>query len=244
MKKLPLQTGLQITHLLLPLLLFLACVSWVEIVGLDMALADSIFAWSGHAWGWRDQWLTATLIHQGGRKLVGGMVITLLVLLVGSYCVPRLRRYRAGLWYVLATCLLSALVVNLLKEATHFPCPWDLQRYGGALPYRGAYFRRDTEVACFPAGHASAGYAWLGLYYFARRYFPQWRRLVLVAVLLLGTVFGVAQQVRGAHFLSHDVWSLAICWVVATVTQLLWPGDTGTKPARQQSPSSDVKLPC
>jgi len=28
-------------------------------------------------------------------------------------------------------------------------------------------------------------------------------------------VFGVSQQLRGAHFASHDVWTLTICWIVA-----------------------------
>ena len=28
-------------------------------------------------------------------------------------------------------------------------------------------------------------------------------------------LFGFSQQLRGAHFLSHDVWSAAICWLTA-----------------------------
>jgi membrane-associated PAP2 superfamily phosphatase len=27
--------------------------------------------------------------------------------------------------------------------------------------------------------------------------------------------FGIAQQFRGAHFLSHDLWTAMICWTVA-----------------------------
>ena len=29
--------------------------------------------------------------------------------------------------------------------------------------------------------------------------------------------FGGIQQLRGAHFLSHDLWTLGICWLVAVV---------------------------
>jgi membrane-associated PAP2 superfamily phosphatase len=31
----------------------------------------------------------------------------------------------------------------------------------------------------------------------------------------LGVIFGLAQQARGAHFLSHDLVSLGICWLCA-----------------------------
>ena len=37
----------------------------------------------------------------------------------------------------------------------------------------------------------------------------------IVPGLVDGTGFGVAQQLRGAHFLSHDLWTAAICWFTA-----------------------------
>ncbi|MNV84902.1 hypothetical protein D3C71_1788110 [compost metagenome] len=36
----------------------------------------------------------------------------------------------------------------------------------------------------------------------------------------MGLLFGFAQQLRGAHFLSHDVWTLAISWFVALALYL------------------------
>jgi len=30
-------------------------------------------------------------------------------------------------------------------------------------------------------------------------------------------VFGIGQELRGAHFLSHDLWSLAIAWTSASL---------------------------
>jgi membrane-associated PAP2 superfamily phosphatase len=37
---------------------------------------------------------------------------------------------------------------------------------------------------------------------------------VLSGVALLGAVFSVAQQSRGAHFLSHDLVSAMIAWLI------------------------------
>ena len=66
----------------------------------------------------------------------------------------------------------------------------------------------------------------------------QWHALTKVQrrtylhVLLLGLVFGIGQQLRGAHFVSHDVWTLGLCWFIATTLALWWrrsmPLTTGT----------------
>lgn len=39
--------------------------------------------------------------------------------------------------------------------------------------------------------------------------------------LLQNGVFGAAQQLRGAHFLSHDLWTLATCWTVSLLLFLV-----------------------
>jgi hypothetical protein len=40
-------------------------------------------------------------------------------------------------------------------------------------------------------------------------------RGALLAALALGLTFGFGQWARGAHFVSHDLWSAAICWFVS-----------------------------
>jgi membrane-associated PAP2 superfamily phosphatase len=74
---------------------------------------------------------------------------------------------------------------------------------------------------CFPAGHSSAGFAWVSLYFFALLARPAWRWRGLAVGLVAGGVFGLAQQLRGAHFLSHDLWTLATCWALSLGLYLL-----------------------
>jgi membrane-associated PAP2 superfamily phosphatase len=73
------------------------------------------------------------------------------------------------------------------------------------------------SAQCFPAGHASGGYAWLALYFFLLAVKPQWRGWGLAVGLGAGLVFGISQQLRGAHFISHDLAAIAICWTCAVV---------------------------
>ena len=74
---------------------------------------------------------------------------------------------------------------------------------------------------CFPAGHASAGFGFVAGYFAFARDAPRVARAWLVAALLAGLIFGLAQQVRGAHFMSHTLWTAWLCWCVGLAADRL-----------------------
>ena len=118
-----------------------------------------------------------------------------------------------------------------LPDASCFPCtcPACLRCRragvrGGLRDYVGLFATRPHGMprgVCFPAGHSSAGFAWVSLYFFALPVRPAWRWRGLAVGLVAGCVFGAAQQLRGAHFLSHDLWTLATCWTVSLLFLLV-----------------------
>lgn len=86
--------------------------------------------------------------------------------------------------------------------------------FGGNEPYIHILQPRPSYLPysqCFPAGHASVGYAWVALYYFLRHSRPHYRYAGLAAGLIGGAILGFTQQLRGAHFMSHDLTTLFIC---------------------------------
>jgi membrane-associated PAP2 superfamily phosphatase len=84
------------------------------------------------------------------------------------------------------------------------------------IPHWSHFLQPDGGSGrCFPAGHASAGFAFFGGYFAFRDDAPGIARLWLGAALLAGLLLGIAQQMRGAHFMSHTLWSGWICWSVA-----------------------------
>ncbi len=201
------------------LLTFVGVLLALQLGAVDLRVADSIYRHWGSEWVWRDAWLTRDVIHEGGRKLVGVMIGVVLALFAACWLTPAGQAYRKGMAYLVVSTLCAALLINGLKELTHIECPWDLTRYGGSQPYVGLFDLPSWSSrggACFPAGHASGGYAWFGLYYLALEYRPRWRWPVFGAVVLLGLVFGIGQLLRGAHFVSHDWWTAWLCWFVAT----------------------------
>ena len=66
--------------------------------------------------------------------------------------------------------------------------------------------------ALFPGGHASSGFALLVGYFIYRTTRPKRAYFFLLAALILGFAMGWAQMMRGAHFLSHTLWTGWIIW--------------------------------
>lgn len=185
---------------------------------LDLQMADEVYAWEGHRWALRSALLTESLLHRLGREM---SVAAWLILAAGwlwTWRRPQWRSARRPLGALLLSVLVSTATVAWIKSWSNMDCPWDLARYGGERAYIGLLaIRPDTmpHGGCFPAGHASAGYAWVALYFFFIAVRPAWRWQGLAAGLGLGLAFGISQQLRGAHFLSHDLWTFALCWIVA-----------------------------
>ena len=183
----------------------------------DLALTR-LFA-SARGFALRDSVWTATLLHDGGRLLAWALLVTLVVAALRA---PRGRSPalpgRAERWRWLGVMLLCLLVVPLLKRASTTSCPWDMAEFGGTARYvsHWAYGQFDGGPGhCFPSGHAVAAFAFFGLYFQWRDHDARRARRWLALVLGGGLLFGVAQLARGAHHISHTLWSAWVCWALS-----------------------------
>lgn len=199
-------------------MLYLAIILVIDYAGIDIWLAKAIFQFEGMSWELKHHWLTEGIIHKGGRLANNiGIVIVLAVSVYWHVSKASSDKREASrlLCLSLAT---SFICINYLKAITNIDCPWDLRMFGGDMPYIHLFADKPDSLPiakCFPAGHASAGYAWISLYYFFQRISPQWKIPGLLVGLIAGLIFGVGQQLRGAHFLSHDVTTLFLCGLIA-----------------------------
>lgn len=231
-----------------PLLAFvLATVLLIPLRG-DLWLADQLYAWEGHRWSLQQGFVTQHLIHVMGKRLSTLAWYCVALLLIASGSFPRLKAWRRPLFFLLLATALSTAAVGTLKLWTDMDCPWDLARYGGSRPFIDLFTTRPPllpRASCFPAGHASAGYAWVALYFFFLATWPRLRWLGLGVGLAVGLLFGFAQQLRGAHFLSHDLWTLAICWAIGLLLYacILVPGRTPATRSRTAALPGSAPLP-
>lgn len=215
--------------------LCIACLFSVVLMGMggDIALADALYRLQGGQWALRDAWLMSTVVHVWGRDMSAACWLAVAAAWGMTWRGAVSRKWRRPLAYLLVTALLSTVLVSALKQYTGVDCPWDLQRYGGERIALGLFEARPLAMgraACFPAGHASAGYGWVAVYFALSAVRPRWRFWGLGAALTAGAVFGFGQQLRGAHFLSHDLWTLTLSWLGAAMSARLWL--TRATPAR------------
>ena len=226
-------------HAVLPALAFLAMLAGIGLGHVDLLLGDWIYALGGHAWAWRDAFFTEDVVHVLGRNLSLTLWLAVLVTWLLALRQPGLRSLRRPLGYLLIATSASTLLVSFIKAWSNMDCPWDLVRYGGERPYVGLLSLRPVGLErgrCFPAGHASGGYAWLALYFFFGIVRPRWRWLGIALGAGLGLLFGLSQQLRGAHFLSHDVSTAAICWFTALgIYVAMWK-----RPPPESAPAGSV----
>lgn len=217
-------TRFYIVHAWIPLIAFAVLVLWSTVLGGDQWLADRIYAWQGGQWQLRHDFITEQLIHRIGRDVSTMAWLAVLAAWIVARTRPGWGTLRRPLACLLVSIAASTALVAWVKSWSNMDCPWDLVRYGGAREYVSLFAMRPLGMsrgACFPAGHASGGYAWLALYFFLWSVRPRWRWLGLAVGMVAGLTFGISQQLRGAHFLSHDLWTLAICWGSALAV-FLW----------------------
>lgn len=189
--------------------------------GWDLALAH-LFG-DARGFTWNRHWLLVDVLHAGARNLNLAMVVVL-AWMVWRPSGVLTRLSLAERITVLAGLTLALLAVGLLKRFSVTSCPWDLAEFGGRSLYLSHWVWTGSDGGpghCFPAGHASAGFAWFAVYFGLRRKAPGAARWAAAMALLAGCVLGVAQQMRGAHFMSHTLWTAWICWTVAGGAQAL-----------------------
>jgi len=207
-------------HTVIPVLVVIVAIV-SEYSGLDLWLAGHFYDSASRSWPYRDRFLTSTLLHTGGKYLVAFIALTNILAILGSFVAKPLAPYRKDFIYILVAALTGIAVVAALKDLTHIYVPWDLRIFGGDRPYVRLF---DAPVAGepvghgFPGGHSSGGFGYLSLYFALMLHGHRYRYRALALALALGVSFSIAQQLRGAHFLSHDMFSFVVCWTSA----LLW----------------------
>lgn len=181
---------------------------------LDIALARAVGGPEGFPF--RDSWVLNHVLHDGARRLAW-VLVTVLALSVWWPMGPLRRLDLPSLVQLAVTPLLVSFCVSALKWFSLTSCPWDLNLFGGWARYASHWstLADGGSGHCFPAGHASAGFAFIGGYFVFRNVAPATARIWLQASLASGFVLGIAQQVRGAHFMSHTLWTAFVSWCVA-----------------------------
>jgi membrane-associated PAP2 superfamily phosphatase len=199
-------------------LLLLAVMMIFEPTRLDFAIAD-LFYVHGQGFIGRHNDLLEDVLHDRAKQAVIAVGVLALAGFVLSLLPTRLRRLRRTLGYLVLAMGLSAGFVTPLKKVTRMHCPWSLEQYGGIEHFSPLLGPRAEPVKkagqCWPGGHAAAGFALFALFFALRDRFPKVACVALIAAASLGALFSLVRMAQGAHFLSHNLWTAGLCWLIA-----------------------------
>lgn len=191
----------------------------------DLMLADRAFDPDAGTFPWRHAWLAETFNHGILKLALSAAGVLALGAAVAELIRPRAApRHRLRLQIVALSALLVPLVTSALKHESIAHCPWDLARYGGTEAYVRLFDALPPGALpghCLPGGHASSALWLLSLALFWLPHAPRKALAVAGAAASFGCAVGWMQQLRGAHFLTHTLWSL---WVAAALVLALTAG--------------------
>lgn len=138
-------------------------------------------------------------------------------------------QHRRDLLFVVVAFALSTTVIHYLKSHTSVYCPVETTLYGGPQA-RVEWFENFSlwnkagDGRCWPGGHASSGFTLLALYFVALRHRWAHARKLLVAILLIGFMYGTTRVLQGWHYMSHTFCAGIFVWLTTWATALFFYG--------------------
>ena len=186
---------------------------------LDLMIADSMFDSA------RGKFVGAGSALAGNFQL--GMILLgagFIVLAVWDTLHPLawLASRRSALRVVALSSILVPLSIYLLSSFSDVPCPTNLLRYGGLEPYARLLETLPASasaMACLPATQANTAWWMLALPLFCLPRRPRTALLFAGVMLLCGLAAGWQQQLQGAQFFTHTLWS---AWIASYLVYLLY----------------------
>ena len=129
-----------------------------------------------------------------------------------------IKEYKKGLIIVLLAAAIIPSVVGTLKAVTNTPCPNNINYFEGEYPNLKVFdlypkdFVQKSKIKCWPAGHASGGFALLSLFFLFKT--SKNRKKSIIFALLVGWSMGLYKMFVGDHFLSHTIITMVLSWLI------------------------------
>lgn len=165
----------------------------------------------------RNTFLFSRVLHDGTHK------ISLALWLACWIMAWRARQTEAlfGWIFVIATAFIAVSINGWFKHHSMHSCPWSLTEFGGEADY----FRALSTLPpipgpgrCLPSGHAGVGFMWIPMIYACATWWPRYLRKATTLIVLFALFCGGIQVARGAHFVTHIIWTAVICGLTTSLS--------------------------
>ena len=189
-----------------------------SLTDLDFPIQDLFYNFTTQTWILDNDLQPYNFIfYTGIKKLLIVFALSFLIALVFFRKKALIKEYQKGIIIVIFSAILVPVIVGELKKSTNMPCPENEIHYGGVYPKTAVWesYPKDVElkkIQCWPAGHASGGFALLSLFFLFKTKRNQF--VSLAVALSIGWSMGLYKMLVGDHFLSHTIITMELAWLI------------------------------
>ena len=203
-------------------LLLVGTILFFEFTNVDLWVQNLFYNFHTHTWLVdRDDKLLKTIFYTGIKKVLIAVAVLLLFSLAFYKKYKIIDRYKKGIMIVVLSAIFVPLTVGALKAMTNTPCPKNTDIYGGSYPevkVLESYpkgFKEKKRIKCWPAGHASGGFALLSLFFLFKT--PKNRKRAIIFAMVVGWSMGLYKMFIGDHYLSHTIVTMILAWLIILI---------------------------
>ena len=206
-------------QILLTTILLIAVICLFQFTNLDIFIQSFFYDFESKNWLIdKNEPILKLFLYDGLKKAIIIFNVLILIALIFFRKKQIIQEYKKGLLIVLLSAIFIPSIVGTLKAITNTPCPCNIEHFGGEYPdikVLDKYpedFIQKSKAKCWPAGHASGGFALMALFFFFKN--PRNQFFGLIGAITLGWSMGTYKMLLGDHFLSHTIITMILAWII------------------------------
>lgn len=200
-------------------ILLIAIIALFQFSNLDIFVQNFFYNFDTKNWLLqKEESILRFFLYDGIKVLLIIFAVAILFSLIFLRKKQFIQEYKKGLIIVLLSAIFVPSLIGTLKAVTNTPCPCDIIHFNGTYPDIKVFdsypkdFVQTSKIKCWPAGHASGGFALMALFFLFKTVKNQKR--ALIGALIVGWSMGTYKMLLGDHFLSHTIITMLLAWLI------------------------------
>jgi len=206
--------------IVLTIILLISTIVFFGLSDLDILIQSYFFNFETKEWILNSSKEPYRFIFYDGIKYI--LIIILLSSILSLVFFQKnviVKRYKQGIILFILSALLILSSVSILKKQTNMPCPKNEVYFGGEYPSTKVWEKysqntRDT-IRCWPAGHASGGFALMSLFFLFNT--KRNKFLSLFFAVSIGWSMGIYKMIIGDHYFSHTLITMLLSVLIILI---------------------------
>ena len=202
--------------------LLIAVIALFQFSNLDIFVQSFFYDFDKKSWLIdKNEPILKFFFYDGIKNLLLFFGLLILVSLIFFRKNILVQEYKKGLTIVLLSAILVPSIIGFFKDITNTPCPCNIVYFNGTYPDKKVFdsypkdFIQKSKVKCWPAGHASGGFALMALFFLFKT--PKNQKKALFVALIIGWSMGIYKMLLGDHFFSHTIITMLMAWLIILI---------------------------